>query len=291
MATGATDKNKAREVARRLAEGGAKGKTVSDALELAMSTHYAGTKNFRSAESIARELAEHLGSLKLDAMNGRVLKRYVEHCREAGNADPTISRKLSMLTVAFRIAIGEGWMDRVPEKPTLRGSQVRHRELTKEEEVLLMEHSEPWAADLWGFLLDTGCRISEALLITQGDRLRACNTGTLALRDTKNGKDRMIPLTCAAKKRLWAGRWLDKSPRQVSFAWEQARQKMGLRQDPGFVVHCLRHTCASRLLQGGVELEKVSKWLGHSSVKVTERYAHLRTDDLRCGVEVLEGRE
>jgi integrase len=196
-----------------------------------------------------------------------------------------------MLVVCFRLAIAEGWADRVPERPILRGSKVRHRELTDAEEDQLYQHSEAWARDLWRFLLETGVRISEALRITDEDRRLAFSSGKLALRDTKNGKDRMIPLTSEANRCLWAHRWADKSSRQVSFAWEQARQKMGLRSDPGFVVHCLRHTCASRLLQGGVELEKVSKWLGHSSVKVTERYAHLRTDDLVSGVRVLEGRE
>lgn len=39
--------------------------------------------------------------------------------------------------------------------------------------------------------------------------------------------------------------------------------------------HDLRHTYASWLLQGGVEIAKVSKLMGHSSIRVTERYAHI----------------
>ncbi|MDL5351091.1 site-specific integrase [Microbacterium sp. zg-YB36] len=45
--------------------------------------------------------------------------------------------------------------------------------------------------------------------------------------------------------------------------------------DTGGRIHDLRHTYASWLLQSGVEIAKVSKLMGHSSIRVTERYAHL----------------
>ena len=41
------------------------------------------------------------------------------------------------------------------------------------------------------------------------------------------------------------------------------------------VVHCLRHTFASWLVQNGAELHEVSGALGHSNVTMTSRYAHL----------------
>ncbi|WP_082406012.1 tyrosine-type recombinase/integrase [Microbacterium sp. No. 7] len=40
-------------------------------------------------------------------------------------------------------------------------------------------------------------------------------------------------------------------------------------------IHDLRHTYASWLLQDGVEMAEVAKLMGHSSVRVTERYAHI----------------
>lgn len=49
-----------------------------------------------------------------------------------------------------------------------------------------------------------------------------------------------------------------------------------LRMVEGVCLHVLRHTCAARLLSAGVDIYTVSKWLGHSSVKVTERYAKLQ---------------
>jgi len=52
-------------------------------------------------------------------------------------------------------------------------------------------------------------------------------------------------------------------------------------------LHTLRHTCASRLIQGGVDIYLVSKWLGHSSLEITKRYAHLAVDSLDVGAAAL----
>ena len=52
--------------------------------------------------------------------------------------------------------------------------------------------------------------------------------------------------------------------------------------------HCLRHTFASWLVQRGVSIYEVSKLLGHADIKTTQIYAHLRNDDLRRSVEMLD---
>ena len=52
-------------------------------------------------------------------------------------------------------------------------------------------------------------------------------------------------------------------------------------------MHKLRHTFASHLVQNGVDLYRVSKLLGHSSIKMTEIYAHLATADLKSAVTKL----
>ena len=52
--------------------------------------------------------------------------------------------------------------------------------------------------------------------------------------------------------------------------------------------HSLRHTFASWLVQRGVSIYEVSKLLGHSDIKTTQIYAHIRNEDLRNAVELLE---
>jgi len=56
-------------------------------------------------------------------------------------------------------------------------------------------------------------------------------------------------------------------------------------------IHDLRHTCAAWLVTAGVPLTEVRDLLGHSSVKMTERYAHLAPENVRAAVTLLEGYE
>jgi site-specific recombinase XerD len=61
--------------------------------------------------------------------------------------------------------------------------------------------------------------------------------------------------------------------------------KAGL--NPKLNFYSLRHTFPSWLVQRGVSIYEVSKLLGHSDIKVTEIYSHLRVEDLRNSVNLL----
>ncbi|MFO6405088.1 site-specific integrase, partial [Pseudomonas aeruginosa] len=55
-----------------------------------------------------------------------------------------------------------------------------------------------------------------------------------------------------------------------------------------FTIHDLRHTCAAWLVSAGVPLADVRDLLGHSTVAMTERYAHLAPARVRDAVGVLD---
>jgi integrase len=55
------------------------------------------------------------------------------------------------------------------------------------------------------------------------------------------------------------------------------------------VFHSLRHTHASWLVQRGTPLYEVAKLLGHSTIRMTERYSHLAPDSLRKAALGLQG--
>lgn len=51
--------------------------------------------------------------------------------------------------------------------------------------------------------------------------------------------------------------------------------------------HDLRHSCASLLINMGVPLEVIRDILGHTTVKTTERYAHLQVDKQEDALKLL----
>jgi site-specific recombinase XerD len=72
--------------------------------------------------------------------------------------------------------------------------------------------------------------------------------------------------------------------------WNEAKIEAGLGLDEQVVPHILRHTCASRLVQGGIDIRRVQMWLGHQTLAMTMRYVHLATNDLDSCVTVLDRR-
>ena len=59
--------------------------------------------------------------------------------------------------------------------------------------------------------------------------------------------------------------------------------RLRARGGVGFTLHMLRHTRATSLLRGGVDVEVVARLLGHrSSATTSQTYAHLETGDLRA---------
>jgi len=66
--------------------------------------------------------------------------------------------------------------------------------------------------------------------------------------------------------------------------FEDAIQKAGVRE---FTWHCLRHTFASRLVMAGVNLRTVQELMGHKTIAMTCRYAHLAESHKRAAVELL----
>ncbi len=73
--------------------------------------------------------------------------------------------------------------------------------------------------------------------------------------------------------------WVD-----IKKMWTSALRAAGIRD---FRFHDTRHTFASRLARLGVTLKVIQELLGHASLKMTMRYAHLAPGDLKKGIMAL----
>ena len=193
----------------------------------------------------------------------------------------TINRSLGTLKKALSMAWAEERTDadygalvkRLPEH------NLRMTFLSLAEVKRIADHaSDNVRAAIW-IALYTGCRRGEICKIAAEDigehviRLRAGNTKSL--------KHREVPITPALRP------WLKYlplpiGPGGVSSGFINARTLAGM---PEIRFHDLRRSCATLMIQAGVDLYVVSKLFGHGNVQVTQsRYAHLQTDRIAEGL-------
>ena len=214
--------------------------------------------------------------------------------RAKGNSNATINRKMAALGKLLRKARKMGDIVGLPEFRRQKERQGRIRFLEWEEEDRLFSAIRAHSEDAWRlcvFLVDSGARLGEALALTWND----VHDGRATFWVTKSNRSRTVPLTARARDVLdmRRGRGL-KGPfcmlnqQAFRFVWNKAKKECGLGTDPHVVPHILRHTCASRLVKGGVDIRRVQMWLGHQTLHVTMRYAHLAANDLDACVNVLE---
>lgn len=142
-------------------------------------------------------------------------------------------------------------------------------------------------------LLDTGCRISEALHIRVSD----IDLDNLLLTlNGKGSKQRIVPISFALRKAMY--RCLGNRTRPESFLFS-TRQGIAVRRmtalrcvkalclelgftPPGRTLHSFRHTFAVGYLRRGGSVFHLQKVLGHTSLEMTRRYTNLVTADLQA---------
>jgi len=131
-------------------------------------------------------------------------------------------------------------------------------------------------------LLLTGCRVSEFCHLEVED-FRYDQTAVIVRRG-KGDKDRIVPILPAladelrvhvgprAVGPLFANRsWRPFSPRRVQTILAEVARAAGIGRR--VYPHLMRHTVAQLLLDGGMPLEQVSRFLGHAHVTTTQIYA------------------
>lgn len=186
----------------------------------------------------------------------------------------TINRSLGTVKTALKLAyrarlIPEDYGQKIQRLPE---NNQRHAYLHIEQVRTLADCCSPQIRIAIWIALLTGCRRGEIFALTPDDiqgnrlRIRAGNTKTL--------RERTIPIVPAVRP------WLDQLPLTISVegmktGFDRARIKAGM---PDVNFHDLRHSCASLLINMGVPLEVVRDILGHTTIRTTERYAHLVID-------------
>jgi integrase len=210
-------------------------------------------------------------------------------------AKATVNRALALLRHLLRLAHDE-WevLDVVPRIRMEREPEGRLRWLTPEEATRLLDACRQSRnadlIDLVELALFTGMRRGELLELNweRVDRAR----GVVLLEVTKSGRRREVPLnsradTVLARRGSHAHGLVFGSRNWNAYrhAFEGAATRAKLTD---FRFHDLRHTFASWAVQRGSTLQEVKDLLGHSTLAMVMRYAHLSPEHLRSAVARLD---
>ena len=114
--------------------------------------------------------------------------------------------------------------------------------------------------------------------------------GVIRLEITKSGRRREVPLNGDSYQAL-----VSLTPKaegrvfQTRFIKTAYNNAVAIAKLDDVNFHTLRHTFASWAVMRGVSLKELQELLGHSSLAMTMRYAHLAPEHLRAAVSRLEG--
>jgi integrase len=213
-----------------------------------------------------------------------------------------VHRTLALLRAMLRVAQREGWITRNPfaaGRPLIAVADEKKREriLSREEEERLLAACIGPRAHLRPLIicaLDTGMRRGEMFKLTWAavdflQRLifiEAANTKTLRARE--------VPMTTrllAALQHLY-----EQSPRDpdglvfgiennVSKSFTAVRRVASL---PELRFHDLRHTAATRLVQGHLPIAEVARILGHTTLQMSYRYTNADSRTLQRAAAILD---
>jgi len=212
----------------------------------------------------------------------------------------TVNRYLAALSHAFTLAINEwGWMDENPLRKVSKPSEApgRTRYLDDDERHRLFEACRQSRQQLLYpcvlLAISTGMRQSEILNLHWKMPANPPKSGAwgvvhldkskIVLHQTKNKERRVVPLVGAAHTELSGMTQRDDTtmifssivpghPIGMREAFTSALAKAGIEN---FRFHDLRHSCASYLAMNSASLAEIAEILGHKTLAMVKRYAHL----------------
>lgn len=202
----------------------------------------------------------------------------------------TVVRYLAALSHACSIAVKEwGWLESNPvlkiTKPKEARGRVRFLSDAERERLLATtkKSNSPFLHLLFVLAISTGARKAELFNLTWKDL--DLHRDVITLHETKNGERRVLPVTGYALKLLndhASVRRIDSSlifpsddplrPVDIRAAWEKALKEADIHD---YKWHDNRHSAASYLAMNGASLAEIAEVLGHKTLQMVKRYAHL----------------
>ena len=280
-------------------------KSVPTFKALAQEHYLPYVKTYKRSWDSDRSMLQHhllpvLGDKRLDEISERAISDLLQDMRARGYAKGTCNRVLVLVKYMFKLAkkwnLAGSQADPTENIKVVDPQNARERFLTAEETQRLRQAIENspnvQLKHIVPLLLLTGARKRELLDAKWEDFDLERRNWRIPM--TKSGKARHVPLSTAVLDILkslprWDGcPYVVPNPqtrrpfRSVFCSWNTARQEAGLAE---VRMHDLRHSMASNLVNSGRSIYEVSKILGHSQIKTSQRYAHLAHETLLAAAD------
>lgn len=245
-------------------------------------------RSYARSEQAISHFSELCGTKKLNEISASDIDIYKQRRLGDGIKMNTIVRDLVVIRHLFNYAYSrKKFFGRNPvsESGLPQVNDKKERVLTIVEQDLLLKHSSPELGIILSFALNTCMRRDEVLFLIWD--WVDMHEGYINLPHThsKSKKSRKVPINKVVRKILLE-RKLQNHGHEYVFnlsdtkagarTWlqrefRQACKRAGIE---GLRFHDLRHTAATRLVEANVPLHAVAELLGHSSIRMTERYSH-----------------
>ncbi|MDQ2977255.1 MAG: site-specific integrase [Acidobacteriota bacterium] len=257
-------------------------------------------KSYASIDSICKALKGFFGKHFIAEIDTEMVERYrqvrvKEKTRLGRNRSPLrVNKEMQVLSSIFTLALEEKLIASRPRTTMFRVSGERVRYLTSDEEKRLFEHFDgcEWLRSIVLMALHTGMRRGEIFGLQWFDLNFDC--GLIHVRNTKNGKDRLIPMNATVRAvpgdQPKTSSFVFPSPRteerlvEIKYAFSHALKDAKIR-DLRF--HDLRHTAATRMGDAGADAFTLAAIFGWSDIRMAMRYTHAMEDAKRRAVEAI----
>ena len=257
-----------------------------------------------SYQSDLRGLLDFLSrrSFPLEQVTEDSLFIYLLSLRQRALKSRSLARQLSALRGFFAFVRDEGWMSANPaellDSPKLTRSLPKVLSRSEMESLL----SQPDCATKLGFrdrtmlelLYAAGLRVSETVSLRPLDY--DGQAGVVRVFG-KGSKERLVPVHDTARSFLdaylstWRGQFDPKQDRMFCNRSGRGLTRQGVWKtvkryallagiERHISPHCLRHSFATHLLEGGADLRTVQILLGHADISATEIYTHVQSSRL-----------
>jgi len=247
---------------------------------------------------LSAHLCPFFGSYYISDITPLQIEKYRIKRLNEGVSKSTVNRELATMRKMFNLAIDWDYVKSNPVAKIKFFSEKDNRKeriLSSEEERRLIQESSEHLRPVIVTALQTGMRRGEILGITW--KCVDLSKRLIRIENTKSDRSRLIPFNNVLFDELLKLKKLNsksdyvfvnpetKKPYQdVKTGFNASCRRAGIKK---LRFHDLRHTFASRLVEAGISIITVKELLGHSSVKVTERYTHSNGDSKKEAIHIL----